>query len=627
MFRRGRHFFSEYKRFAIALVVGFIGLGLDIAGATYPSLRTDAHVLLGGTALIMSVFMAWDMIQDLRDGHYGVDLLAITAIVTAVLLHEYWAAAITILMLTGGEALEDYASRRAQTELNALLDKAPKLAHLVKGNTTVDIAVDKIRVGDILIVRPGDVVPVDGTITADNSSFDESSLTGESIPVDKKVGDSVMSGSVNMEGSVTIKAARTSKDSQYEQIVQLVKTATGTEAPFVRLADKYAVPFTIISFTIAGVAWAVGGAGPIRFLQVLVVATPCPLLLGAPIALISGMSRSAKHGILIKSGAVLEKFALAKTIAFDKTGTLTVGHPEVDNIQTFNTATKEEVLQLAAGIESSSSHPLARAIIKEHEEKGLKALKAKGVKEAAGNGLSGHIGSHTIRLGKYSHMKAVGTEFPKDFSHTSIKSTSVFVSRDNQLLGIISFKDQLRPEAKNTIMRLRKIGIKHMMMLTGDNKSAAKNIADELSIDDVRADLLPADKLLAIRELKKSARPAIMVGDGVNDAPVLKAADVGVALGARGSTVASETADAVILVDDISRVATGIEIARRTMYIAKQSIFIGIGISVGLMFVFATGKFKPAVGAGVQEVVDVIVIINALRAHRETKRSKRAVAK
>ena len=608
-------FFREYKQLGIVLILTIVAVVLALAKQ-----NTIAHVILGITAIASTLPLLWGMWEDLRSGKYGLDILAITAIVVSVVMKEYWAGIIIVLMLTGGEALEDYAEERAKTELSALLKRKPKLAHRIKGNKTTDIKVSQVSVGDKLVIYPGEVVPVDATIIEGSSSFDESSLTGESLPVAKEVGGDLLSGSINLEGSVTVKALHTESESQYEQIIKLVKSAASAQSPFVRLTDRYSIPFTLLSFAIAGGAWAISGQS-IRFLEVLVVATPCPLLLGAPIALISGMSRAAKHGIIIKTGSALEKLAQVKTVGFDKTGTLTKGKPAVSGTKTYGKFTKEDVLGAAAALEQTSTHILARAIVEAAGEAKVKIQKAKQVKEISGRGLQGRLGGKTILVGRISLLEEKDITIPKT---AQVNQTATYVAIDDTLAGVILFKDEVRPESKSMLARLKDLKITHTLMVTGDNETTAKRIASELGIEDVRANCLPADKLRAVEAVK--ARPVAFVGDGVNDAPVLTAADVGIALGARGSTAASESADVVILLDDVSKVASGISIAKRTFFIAKQSILIGIFISVGLMFIFSTGRFKPVYGAAIQELVDVTVIINALRAHGSWQK-KNALAK
>lgn len=606
-FKSIRKFFKQYRQFGLVLLSVLVALILDLSGND-----RLAHIVLIASASINVIPLVWGMIQDLREGTYGVDILAATAIITSVVMGEYWAGIIIVFMLTGGESLEDYAERRAKTELTALLKRAPRKAHIVRGRKVVDIKASDVRPNDRLVIKPGEVVPVDSVIVEGKTSVDESSLTGESLPVIKLPGETLMSGSVNSDGLVTVKALATAADSQYEQIIRLVRSAAASKAPFVRLADRYSIPFTIIAFTIAGSAWALSGDS-LRFLQVLVVATPCPLILSAPIALISGMSRATKHGIIIKTGSALERLAVVKTIAFDKTGTLTVGRPVVDSVKVFKPYSKNEVLEVAAALEQNSNHVLARAIIDEADKAGLKRIKAKKVRELAGNGLEAHVAGKDVVIGRLGLIEDYGIPMPKGFDPDSLQQTAAFVAIDNTLAGIISFKDDIRPASKATLDQLRELGITNTLMITGDNRVVAERVAKEIGISEVSANALPADKLRVVEDQK--VRPVGFVGDGVNDAPVLAAADVGIALGARGSTAASESADVVIMLDDIQHVATGIQIAKRTLFIAKQSILIGIGLSIALMFIFATGKFPPVYGAAIQELVDVIVIFNALRAH------------
>lgn len=607
MLRKILRFFKNYKQLGFVLLTIALALGLYFAGN-----RTAANWVLGISAIINVLPMLWEMLQDIRSGRYGIDILAATAIITSVLLREFWAGMVVVLMLTGGKALEDYAERRAKKELSALLERKPKKAEVIRKGKTLTVSVGDIVVGDKVLIAPGGVSPVDGEIIEGASSFDESDLTGESLPVSKAKGDQVLSGSINVEGVVTIRATHTAKDSQYEQIIKLVKSAAASQSPFVRLADRYSIPFTLAAFIIAGSVWIVTGDA-IRFLQVIIVATPCPLLLAAPIALISGMSRAAKHGIIVKTGSALERLAEIETMAFDKTGTLTRGTPVVATITAFNKFDKHEVLAYAAALEQSSSHVLAKSIVEAARLKKIKITPAKQVKEVSGMGLTGRLHGKTVLIGRLAFMQDQGVKIPTVAAGKEHQQTASYIAVSGGLAGILEFSDELRPESKATLLRLKKLGIRHTVMVTGDNNATANMVAKKLGIDTVVADCLPGDKIRAIEAVKY--KPVGFVGDGVNDAPVLTAADVGIALGARGSTAASESADIVIMLDDVSKVAEAVSIAKRTFAIGRQSILIGIFISLGLMGVFATGRFKPIYGAALQELVDVAVIFNALRAH------------
>lgn len=603
--RTSLRFLRHYKLFSLAIVAIIAGLILQFTG-----LQTISHWVLGVVSIISIIPIIVEMWHDLRTGRYGIDILAVTAIVTSVLLKQYWAGIVIVVMFTGGEALEDYAEHRAKTELDALLERAPSRATIIRKNKTMEVKVSDIIIGDVVVLKPGDIVPVDAVITEGTADFDESSLTGESLPQSKSNGDELLSGSVNVDGAIKAKALRTAKDSQYEQIIRLVRSAAASQAPVVRLADTYAVPFTFAAYSIALAAWYFGHSA-IRFLEVIVVATPCPLLLAAPIAIISGMSRAAKKGIIIKTGAALEQLADAKTVAFDKTGTLTLGNLKVDKVTALNSHSQSIVLSLAAALEQNSNHVLANAIVENAVRQNVKIPKAKKIKEIPGQGVAATVKGKSVLVGRLEFLES------NDVEPTNVKSppnqTATYVAIDGELAGYITLTDEVRSDSKKTIDKLHRFGIKNILMITGDNIETAKAVAKQLSISDIYASMLPADKLRTIEQVKE--RPVAFVGDGVNDAPVLTASDVGIALGARGSAAASQSADMVIMQDDIGLVARAVEIAKRTFRIARQSILGGIFLSVALMFVFATGKFPPLAGAIIQELVDVIVIFNALRAH------------
>lgn len=563
-------------------------------------------ILITGSMMACSMLM--EMIRTLKSGRYGVDILAITAIVATLAVGEYWASLMILIMLTGGDSLEDYAAKRANKELKSLLDHSPQIAHRLLNDSLSDIRVEQIEIGDQLVVKPGEIIPVDGKILSGESAVDEASLTGESRPVNKSLGDSVMSGSINGESSLTIQAEKTAADSQYQMIVKLVKESQTQPAHFVRMADRYAVPFTIAAYVIAGAAWFFS-KDPTRFAEVLVVASPCPLILAAPIALVAGMNRSSRNGIVIKTGTSIEKIADAKTVAFDKTGTITKGELSVAQVVALSSTAEDELLVLAASAEQESSHILARSLVK-YASKNHSLKKVSSLEETTGAGVKAVIEGNTILVGKPSFVT-------NDIIEDIPEQTAVYVSKDDHYLGYITFTDSVRPEAKQTMSQLRKLQISHLLMLTGDHQKIAEEIASEVGITEVHSECLPQDKIEVLKRLPESSRPVIMVGDGVNDAPSLAVADIGIAMGAHGSSAASETADAVILKDDLEKVSKAVKISKDTMKIAKQSVLIGIAICTILMLIASTGVIPALFGAVLQEVVDTVSILSSLRARND----------
>lgn len=604
----------RYPLVATTVLLGLIGAVLALGG------QTDAvRWLFSGFGLLVAGYETIGMVRRLLRGTLGVDVLAITAIVATVLVGEYVATLIIVLMLTGGAALEDFAVNRAKRELDALLRRAPQIAHRLGAGTDTDtdtgngevedVPATDVRPGNLLLVRPAEIVPVDGALVSVSAVFDESSLTGESLPVEREAGDAVLSGSINGQAAATIRATATAADSQYQQIIALVEEASASKAPVVRLADRYAVPFTAVSLSIAALAWIVSG-DPARFAEVLVVATPCPLLISAPVAFMGGMSRAARNGIIVKGGGVLEMLSRAKTVVFDKTGTLTHGSPTIARVLPEPGFDEDELLVLAASAEQYSSHVLAASVIAAARTRGLELIGSETANEVPAHGVVARLGAREVTVGKLSFIRERAT----DAVAAPIEGgeLAIYIAVDGRFAGSIVASDTLRENAPQTLADLRALGLRDTVMLTGDARPTAEHIAALVGIEQVQADCLPADKVNAVRGL--AHRPVIMVGDGVNDAPVLAVADVGIAMGARGATAASESADVVILIDDLTRAARAVAIGQDTIRIALQSIWLGIALSLGLMVLAAFGFIPATAGALLQEFVDLATILNALRA-------------
>ena len=597
-----------------AAAAGLIAGGvLELAGAHAP-----ASAIWAATTLALLVPLTISVGRSLIRGDVGVDAIALLAMAGALALGEYLAGAVIALMLAGGNALELVAQRRARRELTLLVDRAPKAANRITGQSVERIDVDLVRVGDRLLVRAGEVIPTDGIVRSTEAIVDDSALTGEPLPRTLHAGATARGGCTNAGEAFELEAATPASESAYAALVRLVRDAEGHQAPFVRMADRYAAVFLPVTLVVAGAAWAMSGS-PRRAVAVLVVATPCPLILAAPIAFISGVSRAARDGVIVKGGAVIEALGRARTVLFDKTGTLTLGTAEVDRIVTLDGLPAGEALRIAASLDQFSSHAMAAALVRAASDRGLRLSLPSGVREDPGQGIAGDVDGRHVAVGSAAFVAGEQPAEPASpLSEISVGDgqARVTVAADGRVVAVIIMSDRLREDASGLVADLRRSGVRHVALATGDVESTAEAVGRAAGVDRIYARQSPQDKLELVRTLaaREDLAPVVMVGDGINDAPALALADVGIALGAAGATIASETADAVIAVDRIDRVARAVAIGRRSLRIARQSVIAGLGLSIIGMAFAAAGYLPPVAGAIFQEVIDVAVILNALRA-------------
>lgn len=552
-------------------------------------------------------------------GRFAADLVAMLAIVTALLLGEPLAGLIVVLMQTGGEALERYAQGRASAAVRELEAAAPRLAHRVVDGVTEDVSAELIKVGDQLLLRPGELLASDAVVLEGRSHVDASRLTGEPMPVSAHPGVRLLSGSLNIEGPLTVRATAPASESQYARIVDLVRTAQESKSPLQRLADRYAAWFTPLTLAVCALAYILSG-DPSRVLAVLVVATPCPLILATPVAVVGGINRAARHGIIFRHGTALEQLGRVDVAVFDKTGTLTIGRPKVDRVQTTPEFTAEELLRLAGSVEHGSGHLLARTLVQEANDRGVFLPEGKHIVEAPGQGVSGEVEGRSVTVGGWSFVvsrhPSAEPALRDLLSREPEAGLRAYVAVDGRGVGFVEYADRLRPELAGFISRLRRLGLSRIVLLSGDDQANATAVARAVGIEEARGDLLPEEKVAHVQQIMKEGARVVMVGDGTNDAPALSTATVGIALAAGGGGISAEAADAVILADDPSQVAEAILISRRTLRLARQSIWTGLGLSSVAMVVASLGYIPPIVGALLQEAIDVAVILNALRASR-----------
>ncbi|MFD1474076.1 heavy metal translocating P-type ATPase [Ancylobacter polymorphus] len=577
----------------------------------------------GATALVLSLLVC-HILSSLKRGEFGLDLIAALAMGTALLFGENLAGAIVALMFTGGEALEGFAQRRAAREMSALLARVPRTAARYENGRITEVPLDALRPGDRLLVRRGEVVPVDGTVESAQAVLDQSALTGEPLPVRHARGAPVMSGSTNAGDAFDLLTRQAAADSTYAGIVRLVETAQRSRAPMVRLADRYALGFLALTLAIAGAAWAFSG-DPVRLLAVLVIATPCPLILAVPVAIISGISRCAGRGVLVKEGGALERLAALRTVLIDKTGTLTGGRPRLVDIRARNGFAPGEVLRLAASLDQASAHVVAGALVEAAADRGLALGSPQQVVEEPGAGLTGRVDGRAVAVGGWDFVTAqlAPAAIDPDIATARAEWTArpgtvvVAVAVDGALAGALLLADSVREEAQAVLGALRELGVTRLILATGDEPVRAETIAAGLGFDAVLSNMTPQDKAAAVAAEHPNG-PVMMIGDGVNDAPALAAADIGVAMGGGASAggASSEAAGIVILVDRLDRLIDAMRIARRSRAIALQSVVAGIGLSTLGMIAAAFGLLAPVQGALLQEAIDVAVILNALRALR-----------
>lgn len=597
----------------------FVSTATLVAGLTLAMTGMGALAramwLAGATPVLLALTVSIARAMIRRES--GIDILAWLAIGLALALGEYLAAAVIGLMLVSGRALEQYAQSRAQREMTALLDRAPHHAMRFENGAWRQVVLDVVSPGDRLLVRSGEFVPVDGVLTAE-AELDESMLTGEPVVRRRLPGESVCSGVVNAGAPFEMVASASAGGSTLAGIVRMVQSARQERSPAARLADRYAGFFVPLTLLIAGGSWMVTGHVG-RALAVLVVATPCPLILAVPVAIVSGMSRCARRGILVKGGGALERLAQASILFFDKTGTLTGGRARLVAIESAPEVTQHTVLRFAASLAQASGHVISEALTIAARERHVSLSQPLSVHESPGAGLTGQVDGRAVVIGSFAHVTAHATAAP--WSETLLRrvssegGASVFVGVDGVMIGAIQLADQVRLETPRALRLLRREGIRRLVMLTGDRRDVAETVGTLLGVTEVRAEQTPTDKLAVIQAARREG-VVIMVGDGINDAPALAVADVGVAMGARGATAASEAADIVLLIDRLDRLVEAVRIARRTRRIALESVVAGMALSIVAMVIAACGFLPPIAGAVFQEIIDVAVIVNALRALR-----------
>lgn len=606
---RNLHRFVRPILVVVPLLGLILGWGAHLAGVG----QWSGSIWAAATIPVLVALLV-EIVASLRRGDVGLDIVAALSMTGALLFGEHLAAVVVALMYAGGQYLESFAERRAEREMTALLGRVPRTAVRYRDGRLEEVSLESITPENRLLIRQGDVVPVDGVVAWGTAVLDQAALTGEALPVRKDLGESVMSGVTNAGDAFDLTATHRAAESTYAGIIRLIEVAQASKAPMARLADRFAIAFLALTVTLAGGAWLWTG-DPIRALAILVVATPCPLILAVPVAIVSGVSRAAKVGVLVKGGQALEALARVRVLVIDKTGTLTHGEARLTTIQPMAGFASERLLQLAASLDQASKHVIARALVREAQSRNVPLLLPAEVVEVPGEGLEGTVDGLNLVVGgvRYVSQKATGTREILAGSRYPVGSVVVAVAVDGRLAGLLVLADRLRTEAAQVIERLRRLGMDRIVLASGDRNDVAEAVTVGLHLDGVHADLTP-DRKIDIVQAEKRYGPVMMIGDGVNDAPALAAADLGVAMGAKGAAASAEAAGVVLLVDRLDKIPAAIQAARRSRSIALQSVYAGIGLSVVGMIIAAFGHLTPVQGALVQEAIDVAVILNALRA-------------
>jgi Zn2+/Cd2+-exporting ATPase len=566
-------------------------------------------------ALIGGAIMLYEAVAELAHGNLSVDFLASIAVISAIGIHEFLPAAIVVVMLLGGQAIEDYAAGRASRAIDALVKIRPKMANVLRGGKVETVQVEELKPGDVLVIKPGDRITVDGEVVGGTAAVDQSPITGESLPIEKAFGATVLSGTICQNGALYVKATEVGEDTKFSHIIRLVRQAQSSKARIQRVSDRYAKWFTPVILGLAAIVYVITGQ-VVRSVTMLLTASPCPLLLATPVAVVSTIGRAARSGILVRSGDSLESAGAINAVVFDKTGTLTLGKLRVASVKGFDECTEADVVTDVAIAERFSTHPIAGAVQRLADEHDMTIPYPDNFRELPGGGVMAEFEDRKLLVGNSKFMSAQLVHVPIQVrdSLMGYDDTAIFVARNEKICGAVILGDTLKVNVRESVEKLEQLGIEKIVMLTGDTRKAGEKIAEKAGIRDVIAEMLPEEKAMHIIELKKAGYRVAMVGDGINDAPALASADVGIAMGAAGSDIAVETADFTIMTDDLERVPAAISLSRRMLRIAKQSIAIGLAANAIGVTLSAAGLIDPILGATIHEVSDLFVIFNSARA-------------
>jgi heavy metal translocating P-type ATPase len=619
----GRRLPSAIWTSAVALLALVLGIGLDVAGVS-----AGADAVWAATTAALLIPLTWSVIGSLRRGDIGVDVIALLAMAGALVLGAYLAGAVIAVMLSGGNALEAYASRRAGLELTRLLQHAPRRASIRRNGAIATVPVDQVCVGDIVVVRTGDVVPTDGRLRSAAATLDEATMTGEPLPVTRVRGNAIRSGVTNAGAAFEITATRPASESAYAELVRLVEQAERRRAPFVRMADGYANVFLIVTLA-AMLGAGVASGDPMRALAVLVIATPCPLILAAPIALVSGVSAAARRGVIVKGAPVIEALGAVRSVLLDKTGTVTLGMPGVERVVTADGYDSAEVLRLAASVDQLSGHGLAAALVSAARDRGLRLEVPTDTREGVGQGITGHVGRRRVLVGSAGFAAAEGVDSADQSRVRSelgsdLGRAHMIVAVDGRAVGAIIMADHLRDDARDLVAELHATGVTHVALASGDDVAVTERVGQDLGVDSVHGGLTPEGKLAlcALLQDDPALRPVAMVGDGVNDAPALAQADLGIAIGS-GADVAIEASDITLIRGELGGVEKALTLSRRTMRTIRQNLFwafaynaLGIPIAAGVLYPFTGWLLSPVLASAAMALSSVSVVTNSLRLRR-----------
>jgi heavy metal translocating P-type ATPase len=613
------------RPFLIAFPAAGIVLGFALRFADFESYVSSIWAL--ATVPVLLVLLV-DISRSLARSDFGLDIVAALSMTAALIFNQELAAVVVALMYAGGQYLEAFAEGHARREMTALLSRVPRTTMRHRDGQLEEINIDLVAIGDRLLIRQGEVVPTDGTLADGLAVVDQSALTGESLPLQRTAGESLMSGSMNVGEAFDLIVSRPAAQSTYAGIVRLVEGAQKSKSPMARLADRFAMIFLILTVVIAAGAW-VWAHDPVRAVAVLVVATPCPLILAVPVAIVAGLSRAARQGILIKGGKALETMARVRSLVVDKTGTLTAGKANIVSVRAADGFTEEDVIRTAAALDQASKHVIAQTLVSEAQNRNLDLPVPTEVMEVPGDGVRGKVMGRSAAVGGSRFVSSCLSQIEREVTKSDPGrdplpgAVIVAVALDGRLAGEIVLADELRTGIEQLLSTIRCLDIERIVLATGDRHEVADAITAGLGLDAVRSELTPDQKVMVVLSERK-AGAVMMIGDGVNDAPALAAADVGVAMGAKGAAASAEAADVVLLVDRLDRIVPAIRIARRARFIALESVYVGIGLSTIGMIAAAFGYLTPIEGALLQEAIDVAVILNALRVLRDPWHSREA---